>query len=52
MVAVVPDDSGKVPVTGRIVTGDAFSISIRRDDPIAGEVVVHFPKAGFIIKGL
>ncbi len=49
-VAVIPDDSGKVPVVGTIVASDAFAIAIRRQDPVAGDVVVHFPKAGFIIR--
>jgi len=48
--AIMPDDSGKVPVIGELVASDAFSIAIRRQDPIAGEVIVHFPKAGFLIR--
>jgi hypothetical protein len=25
-------------------------IAIRRNDPIAGDVVVHFPRAGFLVR--
>jgi glutathione S-transferase len=46
-VAVVPDDYGKVEVSGEIVSLSAQHIAIRRHDPRVGEVVVHFPRAGF-----
>jgi glutathione S-transferase len=46
-VAVAPDDYGKVLVHGEIVSLSAQHIAIRRQDPRAGEVVVHFPRAGF-----
>jgi glutathione S-transferase len=48
-VAVAPDDYGKVPVQGEIVSLSAHHIAIRRHDPVAGEVVVHFPRAGFTV---
>jgi glutathione S-transferase len=48
-VSVVPDDYGKVPVTGEIVSLSAQHIAIRRTDPAVGEVVVHFPRAGFLV---
>jgi len=48
-VRVIPDDYGKVPVTGEIVSLSAQHIAIRRVDKIAGEVVVHFPRAGFLV---
>ena len=46
-VEVVPDDYGKVKVSGEIVALSSQHIAIRRHDPRAGEVVVHFPRAGF-----
>lgn len=49
VVAVVPDDYGKIPVTGTIVSLSAQHIAIRRKDERAGEVVVHFPRAGFLV---
>jgi glutathione S-transferase len=48
-VSVVPDDYGKVEVQGRIVALSAQRIAIRREDARVGEVVVHFPRAGFIV---
>lgn len=46
-VSVVPDDYGKVEVSGEIVSLSAQHIAVRRHDDRAGEVVVHFPRAGF-----
>ena len=48
-VTVMPDDYGKIGVRGEIVALSAQHIAIRRHDPIAGEVVVHFPRAGFLV---
>jgi len=48
-VEVMPDDYGKVRVAGEIVALSPQHIAIRRHDPKAGEVVVHFPRAGFMV---
>ena len=48
--SVTPDDTGKVPVSGTLVGLTADHISIARSDPRAGDVVVHFPRAGYIIQ--
>jgi len=48
-VTVMPDDYGKIGVRGEIVALSAQHIAIRRTDPVAGEVVVHFPRAGFLV---
>ena len=48
-VQVMPDDYGKIGVHGEIVALSSQHIAIRRHDPIAGEVVVHFPRAGFLV---
>ncbi len=48
-VSVTPDDTGKVPVSGTLVGLSADRISIARNDARVGDVVVHFPRAGFII---
>ena len=48
-VDVMPDDYGKIKVGGEIVALSAQHIAIRRHDPRAGEVVVHFPRAGFLV---
>ena len=46
-VTVTPDDYGKVGVSGEIVSLSAQHIALRREDPVAGAVVVHFPRVGF-----
>jgi glutathione S-transferase len=51
-VSITPDDTGKVPVSGELVGLSADRISIARNDPRVGDVVVHFPRAGFIIQTL
>jgi glutathione S-transferase len=48
-VSVVPDDYGKVQVRGDIVSLSAQHIAIRRHDDRVGEIVVHFPRAGFVV---
>ncbi len=47
-VQVMPDDYARDPVVGELVASDAHEIAIRRSDPRAGEVVVHFPREGFL----
>lgn len=46
-VMVMADDYGRDPITGTLVSSSAHRIAIRRSDPAVGEVVVHFPRAGF-----
>jgi glutathione S-transferase len=48
-VVVMPDDYGKVPVRGEIVSLSAQHVAIRRRDDRVGETVVHFPRAGFLV---
>jgi glutathione S-transferase len=48
-IEVMPDDYGKIKVSGEIVALSSQHIAIRRYDPRAGEVVVHFPRAGFLV---
>jgi hypothetical protein len=48
-VQVMPDDYGKTGVRGEIVALSSQHIAIRRHDPIAGEMVVHFPRVGFLV---
>lgn len=51
-ISVTPDDTGRVPVSGALVGLSADRISIACHDPRVGDVVVHFPRAGFIIQTL
>jgi glutathione S-transferase len=46
-VTVSADDYGRDPVKGEIVFANSHEIAIRRFDAAIGEVVVHFPRAGF-----
>jgi len=48
-VRVTPDDYGRIAVIGEIVSLSAQHVAVRRRDEIAGEIVVHFPRAGFLI---
>lgn len=48
-VIIEPDDYGRVPVQGKLITLNRNEISIRRVDDRAGEVNVHFPRAGYRI---
>ena len=47
--AVTPDDTGRVPVTGTLVGLTADRISLARHDERVGDIVVHFPRAGFLV---
>ena len=49
VVSVHSDDAWKTDIRGEIVSLSAQHIAIRRKDDRAGEVVVHFPRAGFTI---
>ena len=48
-VTVTPDDTGKVPVRGVLVGLSPDRVSLGRGDPRVGEVVVHFPRAGYVV---
>jgi glutathione S-transferase len=48
-VTVSADDYGRDPIAGELVFSDAHEIAIKRNDPAVGDVVVHFPRAGFIV---
>jgi glutathione S-transferase len=49
VVSVTPDDTGRDPVIGELVTSGIDEIVILRRDPAIGEVCVHFPRAGFVV---
>lgn len=48
-VKVSADDYGRDPVAGELVFSNAHEIAIARSDPAVGDVVVHFPRAGFTV---
>ena len=47
VVVVAADDYGRDPVEGELVTLTLHEVAIRREDPTAGTVVVHFPRIGY-----
>ena len=48
-VIVEPDDYGKEPVAGELITLNRNEVSIRRSDERAGDLNVHFPRSGYRI---
>jgi glutathione S-transferase len=46
-VTVTPDDYGRIPVEGELVTLTVREVAVRRVTPETGEVVVHFPRLGY-----
>lgn len=49
-VTVAATDYGTDPVAGTLVGLEAHEIVVRRTDPRAGTVHVHFPRAGFAVR--
>src|SRR5262249_42844931 len=49
-VSIVPDDYRGEKVSGHLVRTSAQEISLRREDPSVGEVIVHFPRVGYRIR--
>jgi glutathione S-transferase len=49
-VVVAADDYGRDPVEGTLVAATAYQLSLRRSDPVVGDVVVHFPRIGFTLQ--
>jgi glutathione S-transferase len=50
MVEVMPSDYGIDPVRGELVLVAENCVAVRRHDPRAGTVVVHFPRIGYLIR--
>jgi glutathione S-transferase len=49
-VSVTPDDYGKDPVTGELVTLETQEVALLRHDPSVGAVVTHFPRLGYRVE--
>jgi glutathione S-transferase len=47
--AVFADEFVKTEIVGEIVSLSVEQVAIRRQDPQVGEVVVHFPRAGYVV---
>lgn len=50
-ITVSADDYGRDPVRGVLVGSSAHHVSLRREDPRVGTVVVHAPRIGFGVRG-
>jgi glutathione S-transferase len=50
IVDITPDDTGRESVRGELMRSSREEIVIRRIDDQVGEVHVHFPRAGFVVK--
>ncbi len=48
-VRVSADEPVKTPIEGEIASLSVHHIAIRRHDPDLGEVVVHFPRLGYVV---
>ena len=51
-VAVRPDDYVTAPVEGTLMQRDADDVAVLRDDPLLGQVMMHFPRVGYTVKAL
>jgi glutathione S-transferase len=51
-VAVEPDDTQRGGSVGELVMLKPNEVAIRRTDPRVGEVVVHFPRLGYRVRGV
>lgn len=51
-VAIRPDDYTTAAVEGTLVQLDGHDLALQRDDPVLGELRVHFPRIGYTIKEL
>jgi hypothetical protein len=49
-VSVRANDYGRDPIEGELVFLDENEACVRRSDPRAGTVLVHFPRLGFEIR--
>ncbi len=49
-VRIRADDHAQDPIVGELVQIDADEIALRRNDPLVGEVVVHFPRLGYELR--
>ena len=48
-IGVTPDDTRRGEVVGSVVVATPTRVAVRRQHPAVGEVVVHFPRAGYRI---
>jgi glutathione S-transferase len=51
-VEIVHEDFGMDPVAGELVASTAQEVALRREDPRAGEIVVHLPREHYRLRKL
>ncbi len=49
-VEVLPDDTQRGAVRGRVAAAGSNEIAVERSDPRCGTVVVHFPRLGYRVR--
>jgi glutathione S-transferase len=49
-VTIMADDYGRDPISGTLVFADAQEIAISREVHDLGEIVVHFPRVGYLVR--
>jgi glutathione S-transferase len=49
-VSVAADSFGTEPTTGTLVAATRTRLTLERNDPQVGQLHVHFPRMGFIMK--
>jgi hypothetical protein len=47
---VTPDDYGRIPVTGELVTLNVDEVALRLRSAPVDEVIVHFPRLGYRVE--
>jgi len=52
IVRIRADDYGRDAIEGELVLIDAEETAVRREDPVAGLVVVHFPRLGYDLRSV
>jgi hypothetical protein len=48
-VRIQPDDYGQEVTKGEIVWTTADALAVKRHDETVGDVMVHYPRAGYLI---
>lgn len=50
LASIRPEDRGSPAVTGRILRLTADEIALARSDPVLDDLVVHFPRLGYLLR--
>jgi hypothetical protein len=50
-IAIRPNDYGQEETIGEIVWTTAEALAVKRHDPRVGDVLVHYPRLGYLFEG-